>query len=127
VLLAGVVEGNAQVVLWQFTQWLWIEHPTFQLGGGHFTTDLMKANRTFPNPSLYCTLVTSTANMSTGVKAKHLLMVRAWTPGQHPTTLDCCMAQRKHLVSLTDGTSAQTRAWLSLVSARAADCRTDVF
>ena len=21
----------------QFTQWLWIEHPTFQLGGGHFT------------------------------------------------------------------------------------------
>ena len=31
----------AQGALRQFTQWLWIEHPTFQLGGGHFTTELM--------------------------------------------------------------------------------------
>jgi len=33
------VEVNAlsQAALRQFTQWLWIEHPTFQLGGGHFT------------------------------------------------------------------------------------------
>jgi len=37
VLLAGAVEVNAlaQGALRQFTQWLWIEHPTFQLGGGH--------------------------------------------------------------------------------------------
>ena len=28
------------LLLRQFTQWLWIEHPTFQLGGGHFTTEL---------------------------------------------------------------------------------------
>jgi len=43
VLLAGAIEVNAlaQGALRQFTQWLWIEHPTFQLGGGHFTTELM--------------------------------------------------------------------------------------
>jgi len=43
VLLAGAVEVNAlaQVALRQFTQWLWIEHPTFQLRGGHFTTKLL--------------------------------------------------------------------------------------
>ena len=37
VLLAGAIEVNAlaQEALRQFTQWLWIEHPTFQLGGGH--------------------------------------------------------------------------------------------
>jgi len=37
VLLAGAVEVNAlaQGALRQFTQWLRIEHPTFQLGGGH--------------------------------------------------------------------------------------------
>jgi len=40
-------------------------------------------------------LVTSTANMSTGVTTKHLLTVRAWTPGQHPTTSDCCMTQKE--------------------------------
>jgi len=39
VLLAGAVEVNAlaQGALRQFTQWMWIEHPTFQLGGGHLT------------------------------------------------------------------------------------------
>jgi len=43
VLLAGAVEVNAlaQGALWQFTQRLWIEHPTFQLEGGHFTTELL--------------------------------------------------------------------------------------
>jgi len=43
VLLAGAVEVNAlaQGALRQFTEWLWIEHPTFQLGGGHFTTELL--------------------------------------------------------------------------------------
>jgi len=35
-------------------------------------------------------LATSTANMSTGATAKHPLTLRAWSPGQHPTTLDCC-------------------------------------
>ena len=42
VLLAGPVEVNtlAQGALRQFTQWLWIEHLTFQLRGGHFTTEL---------------------------------------------------------------------------------------
>ena len=43
VLLVGEVEVNAlaQGALRKFTQWLWIEHPTFQLGGGHFTTELL--------------------------------------------------------------------------------------
>jgi len=53
----------------------------------------------FPHPRV-CTLVTSTANTSTGVTTKHLLMVRAWTPGQYPTTLDCCITQRKQPASL---------------------------
>jgi len=37
VLFAGTVQVNAltQGALRQFTQWLWIEQPTFQLGGGH--------------------------------------------------------------------------------------------
>jgi len=41
--LAGAVEVNAlaQGALRQFTQWLWIDHSTFQLGGGHFTIELM--------------------------------------------------------------------------------------
>ena len=75
-----------------------------------------------------CMLATSTANMSTGATAKHLLTVRAWTPGQQPTTLNCCMTQRKQPVSpLTDGTSASTQTWPPRVSARTTDCRTDVF
>ena len=61
-------------------------------------------------------LETSTANMSTGATTKHLLTVRAWTPAQHPTTLDCCMTQRKQPVSLLiDGTSAPT--WMNLTFA----------
>jgi len=60
---------------------------------------------TFPSHTPVCMLVTSTANMSTGVTTKHLLTVRAWTPGQHQTILDCCVTQRKHPASsLTDGT-----------------------
>jgi len=74
-----------------------------------------------------CMLVTSTANMSTGVTTKHPLMVRAWTPAQHPTTLDCCMTQRKQSVSpLTDRMSAPTQTWPSRVSAMTADCETDL-
>jgi len=46
---------------------------------------------TFTHPSLY--VVTSTANMSNGFTTKHLLTVRAWTPGQHPTTLVCCITK----------------------------------
>jgi len=44
VLLAGAVEVNAlaQGALRQSTQWLWIEHPTLQLRGGHFTTEHLK-------------------------------------------------------------------------------------
>jgi len=38
-------------------------------------------------------LATSTANMSTGVIAQYLLTLRAWTPGQQPTTLRCRMTQ----------------------------------
>jgi len=43
VLLAGVVEVNAlaQGALRQFIQWSWIEHPIFQLRGGHFTTAVL--------------------------------------------------------------------------------------
>ena len=79
-----------------------------------------------------CMLVTSTANMSTGVtptcQLGYTLTVKAWTPGQHPTTFDCCMTQRKQPVSpLPDGKPAPTRTWPSRVSARTADCRTNVF
>ena len=42
-----------------------------------------------------CMLATSTANMSTGDTAKHLLTVRTRSPGQQPTTLRCCKTQRK--------------------------------
>jgi len=35
------VNALAQGALRQFTQWPWIEHPTFQLRGGHFTTELL--------------------------------------------------------------------------------------
>ena len=31
----------AQGAIRQFTQWLWIEHPTFQFRGGHFTAELL--------------------------------------------------------------------------------------
>jgi len=74
-----------------------------------------------------CMLVTSIANMSSGVTTKHLLTVSldAW---QHPPTLVCCIIQRKQPASsLTDGTSSPTQTWPSRVSARTADCRTDVF
>jgi len=38
-------------------------------------------------------------------------MARAWTPGQHPTTLVCCTNQRKQPVSsLAFGTSAPTQS-----------------
>ena len=72
----------------------------------HARDSHLRPSRRSHTPS--CILATSTANMSTGVTTKHLLMVRAWTPGQHPTTLDCCMTQRKQPVSpLTDGMSEQ--------------------
>jgi len=78
----------------------------------------------FPHSSLYV----GEFNMSAGVTTKHLLTVRAWTPGKCPTTLDCCMAQRKQPVSpLTNGTLSPTQTWPSRVSARTADCQTDVF
>jgi len=82
---------------------------------------------TFPSHTPVCMLVTSTANMSTGVATKHLLTVRTWTPGQHQTILHCCITQRKHPASLTDGTSAPNQTWPSQVSTRTADRRTDVF
>jgi len=65
---------------------------------------------TFPHPSLYvgdfnCQHVNRGYNR-TSPEAK------AWTPGQHPTILDCCIIQRKQPVSsLADGTSAPTQTW----------------
>jgi len=49
VLLAGAVEVNvlAQGALRQFTQWLRIEHPTFQLGGGHLNHCAIAAPKRF--------------------------------------------------------------------------------
>jgi len=42
--------------------------------------------------------------------AQRLLMVKAWPPGQQPTTLSCCTTQREQPVSpLTDEKSAPTR------------------
>jgi len=44
-LFVAVVEVNAfaQGALRRFTQWPWIEYPTFQSGGGHSTTELIAA------------------------------------------------------------------------------------
>jgi len=43
----------------------------------------------------------------------------ATAPGQHPTTLNCCITQKKQTVSpLLDGPPAPTWTWLSRVSAR---------
>jgi len=55
VLLAGAVEVNAlaQEALRQFTQGLRIEHPTFQLGGGHLTTELL------PPPQLFLSIASA--------------------------------------------------------------------
>jgi len=84
------------------------------------------ATPTFPHPSLYvgdfnCQHVNWGYN-------KTYPDGRAWTPGQHPTTLDCCITQRKQPASsLTDGKSVPTQTWSSRVSARTAHCRTDVF
>jgi len=62
--------------------------------------------------------------MSTGVTTQHPRTVRTWTPGQHPTTLDCCTTQRKQPASsLTVGTLAPTQTWPSRVSARLPDRR----
>jgi len=59
VLLAGAIEVNAlaQEALRQFTQWPWIENPTFQLGGGHFTTELKP-----PQNSLHVTALSIATN-----------------------------------------------------------------
>jgi len=42
-----------------------------------------------------CMLATSTANMSTGATAQHLLTVRVRPPGQQPITSGCCKTQRE--------------------------------
>jgi len=52
--------------------------------------------------------------------------MRAWTPGQYPTTLHCCTTQRRPVSSLDVGTSAPNQTWPSQVSAKTANCRTDV-
>ena len=50
---------------------------------------------------------------------QHPRTVRAWTPGQHPKTLDCCTTQRQQPVSsLAVKTSAPTQTWPSRASAR---------
>jgi len=81
---------------------------------------------TFPHPSLY--VGDFNCQQVNWVTTKHFLTVRAWTPGQHPTTLDSSMTQRKQPASsVAVITSAPTRTSPSRVSARTADCRTDVF
>jgi len=42
-LFVGAVAVDAfdQGALLQFTKWPWIQHPTFQVGGGHCTTELI--------------------------------------------------------------------------------------
>jgi len=40
-LVTVEVNTLAQGALRQFTQWLWIEHPTFQLRGEHFSTEVL--------------------------------------------------------------------------------------
>jgi len=51
--------------------------------------------------------------MSTGVTTQHPRTMRAWTPGQHPTTLDCCTTQRKQPASsLAVGSRHQPRPGL---------------
>jgi len=47
--LTGAVEANDlfQEALQRFTQWLWIEHPTFQLRDGHSTTRCRRPSELF--------------------------------------------------------------------------------
>ena len=86
---------------------------------------LRRPSRRFHTPA--CMMATSIASTPTGVTTQHPQTARAWTPGQHPTILDCCTTQRKQPVSsLAVGTSAPTQTWPSRASARTADCQTDV-
>jgi len=81
---------------------------------------------TFPHPSLYIGDF-NCQHVNWGYK-KHLLMVRAWTPGQHPTTLDCYITERKQPVSsLHDGKFPPTQTWPSHVFVRKADYQTGKF
>jgi len=54
VLLARSVDLStlAQGAQRQFSQWLWFEHPTFQLRGGYFTTELLSLREIH----MYCRL-----------------------------------------------------------------------
>jgi len=71
------------------TEWLCVD------GAGYKIINVDEPPRSrFPPTAIrshtpVCMLVTSTANMSTEVKTKHLLTVKAWTPWQNPTALDC--------------------------------------
>jgi len=49
-LFVGAVAVNAlaQAALRRFTQWPCIEHPTFQLDGGHYTNELIAARKRRP-------------------------------------------------------------------------------
>jgi len=84
------------------------------------------AIQTFPHPSLYVGDF-NCQHVNWGYD-KASPDAESLASGQNQTTLDCCMIQRKQLVSsLTDGTSAPTQTWPSRASARTVDCRTDVF
>jgi len=92
----------------------------------HARDSLQRQSRRSHTP--VCVLATSTGATTCQLGLQHPLTVRAWIPGQHPTTLDCCTTQRKQPASpLTVGTSAPTQTWPSRVSSRTAECRTDVF
>jgi len=77
------------------TEWLHVDVAGYKISNVYkppYSQFTLTAIPTFPHPSLYA-VVASTANTSTGVTTKHPLTVRAWTPGQHSTTLDCCITQ----------------------------------
>jgi len=46
----GLRERFAQVAIRQFTQWPWIEHPTFQLGGRHVYHWAVSRPKSSPHP-----------------------------------------------------------------------------
>ena len=86
------------------TEWLCVDVAGYR----SLTSTNLHAHDSHQRPSRrsntpVCMLVTSTVNMSTDVtptcQLGYTLTVKAWTPGQHPTTFVCYITQRKQPAS----------------------------
>jgi len=81
---------------------------------------------TFPHPSLYVSdFNCQHVNWGYNKTSPDGESLDSWATSNNPG-LFYCITQRKEPSSLTDGTWAPTQTWPSRVSARTADCRTDV-